>query len=86
MLYISTVEDGTLAVGSTLNAQPINGSWDRFLSELSFVQSYGDPHDAQSSNFDGYLALTGGDGSLVLAGKVTYHDRQVQQIGGWFAV
>jgi len=59
-LYISTVEEGTLAVGSTLNARPINGSWDRFLSELSFVQSYGDPRDAQSSNFDGYLARTGG--------------------------
>jgi hypothetical protein len=41
-LYISTVEDGTLAVGSTLNARPINGSWDRFPSELSFVSSAAD--------------------------------------------
>src|SRR2546428_8096848 len=82
-LFISQApQGGSLSSNSTLNSAQITGKWDPGLSELSFQQSFG---EGLVNIYDGFLALTAEDGSLVLAGTVEYHDREYGDLVGWVA-
>jgi hypothetical protein len=73
-------------VGSTLNARPINGVMGPLPLGIVVRAVLWRSSRRSIEQLRRILGPHRGDGSLVLAGTVTYHDRQDQQIGGWFAV